>query len=273
MGTGMVHIVMKAKTGTLLFHTWDEASELWRRLIEAFPGLVALVLMPDHVHLVVPQDDRQRVRALQSGYARWRNARRGQRGAAFEPHPQAVAIPDRLHLQRTIRYIHLNPCRARLVNDPLDWPFSTHRDAVGLAWPAARRPEDDPARFHAYVSGDPSVSLEGTHLPWGAGRLLLPDVVVDALSAVMRTPHWRLVERKGADRRLAMGAARDLTDASLRQVGAVFRVTPAAVRSAPPTPSGLIRILERVAGDARFEALDSLDLRRRRTWGRYRAMA
>lgn len=29
--------------------------------------------------------------------------------------------------------MHPNPCRARLVADPLAWPFSTHRDAVGLA--------------------------------------------------------------------------------------------------------------------------------------------
>jgi len=79
--------------------------------------------------------------------------------------PPPEAIPDEKHLRRTIRYVHLNPDRSHLVGDPLSWPWSTHRDATGLAmFPVIER-DAFPARFHAYVSGDPTVNVDGTELP------------------------------------------------------------------------------------------------------------
>lgn len=269
----MVHIVLKAREGKLLFHSWYEAAELWWRLCEAFPAVVAMVLMPDHVHIVLPSDQRTQLGKVASGYARWRNHRRGETGAVFAPQPRAEPIADNLHLQRTVRYIHLNPCRARLVDDPLEWPFSTHRDAVGLAWPAVRRVERDPVWFHAYVSGDPTVSVEGTELPCGSGRLVSPEEAIDATSAVMRIPRSTLVNERGRSRSLCMAVCRATTSASLRAIGAELGVSATAVRKAGEPPARLRKIVERVLGDVRFEALDGVDLRQRRRWGYYRSRA
>src|SRR5208283_2925907 len=109
-------------------------------------------------------------------------------------------IPDFHHLKRQIRYVHLNPCRSRLVRDPMEWEWSTHRDvlgAVGEAWvdlPQLHRiwgARDDEFRriFHAYVSGDPSALVEGTPLPqkpagsWATNLTQITDAVQRAARA------------------------------------------------------------------------------------------
>lgn len=77
---------------------------------------------------------------------------------------------------RGVRYVALNPSRAKLVQDPLEWTWTTHRDVVG----AVAKPWVDPERlahalgrpkkgfaewFHRYVSSAPEVSMTGTPLP------------------------------------------------------------------------------------------------------------
>jgi len=70
----------------------------------------------------------------------------------------------------------LNPCRDGLVRDPLAWPWSTHRDAVGAVaepWVTAATLARELARprngfegwLHRYVSADPSVAVTGTPFP------------------------------------------------------------------------------------------------------------
>jgi hypothetical protein len=55
-------------------------------------------------------------------------------------------------MNRVVAYVHRNPVVDGLVEDPLEWSFSTHRDALGLAIPAVRRLTEDPKRLHDQVS-------------------------------------------------------------------------------------------------------------------------
>ena len=183
----MDHIVARSTPGTLLFRTWTEAQNLWDRLVE-IPAISALVLMPNHIHLLAPDVSEQDFTRRMSGYARWRTHRRGVRGPVWQPHPPFHEMPDSSHTRRTRRYIHLNPCRAGLVDDPLAWPFSTHRDATGLTVDAVVKRSGDAVAFHAYVSADPTVCVEGTWLPQGsAGPRTSLDEVEAAVSALTRS--------------------------------------------------------------------------------------
>ncbi len=100
----------------------------------------------------------------------------------WQPLPPPSVIPDRFHLRRQIRYVALNPCRKNLCRDPLEWYWSTYREFFGatangkgnlytLAMALGERPEGFLDRFHAYVSGDPSVAIQGTPCP----RLIAPQ--------------------------------------------------------------------------------------------------
>jgi hypothetical protein len=160
-----------------------------------------------------------------------------------------------------------------LVNDPLAWAFSTHRDALGLAIPPARRRVPQPARFHAYVSGDPSVRPEGTPLPppvlAGEPHPARFRDVVAAVSALTRTPVDKLSEDKDA-RDLVVNAARLLAGAKLDDLVELTGAPRRSLQRIPIVRSEQVKIVEQVIGDPRFAVLEAGDLRQLPNWERYR---
>ncbi len=268
----MFHLVAHAATARWLFHDWIEGLELWRRVLE-LDGLRAAVVMPDHLHVVVRAVDREQWLQLLRGYARWRNHRRGEQGA---PVWLPAAPPERIsgwkHYRRTLRYIHLNPCRDRLVSDPLAWPLSTHVDFVGLAIPPAVAPDRDPAAFHAYVSGDPSVRVEGSQLPHGLAGLREPTIweTEQAVSALTRTPLTSL-QKRSSQRTLLIQSVKALTSLPRHRVAAELRVSPRTVSRTPDGVDGRIALVERALGDRRLQGLHHQSLQHSQAWRAYRS--
>jgi len=154
----------------------DLASRLWQRLRAMFPKVLAATLMPDHLHVLLRAPAafaQQRLRDMVRALRRRDDAAAGIRWAPVE---MPTSVPNAKHAARQVRYVHLNPCRDELVHDPLAWPWSTHRDAVGAIvdpWvtaaalaPELARPRDGfEGWLHHYVSGDSSVAVAGTALP------------------------------------------------------------------------------------------------------------
>lgn len=124
----MVHLVARARTGFPLADP-SLAFPLWSRLRCVFPDAVACVLMGNHLHLLLQQDDRalRRLRAVIGHTAGW----------PFDRLPEAQTVRGRDKELRMLRYVLLNPCRAGLTEQPSSWLFSTLRDSLGLvedAW-------------------------------------------------------------------------------------------------------------------------------------------
>lgn len=196
---------------------------VWTALRRAFPLAIATVLMPDHPHVVTPGDDaedlRMRLARVVSGFrrSRWGESSRWERVPPPDP------LTDVGKLRRHVRYVALNPNRAKLVTDPLAWLWSTHRDVVGavidpwveagrLAFVFGSERERFSERHHAYVSGDPSVAVAGTSPPATAtaGELALRplgDVLAAAVAAHRAVPED--VRRKTAVRATFFDLARD----------------------------------------------------------------
>ncbi len=268
----MLHYALHARRGLWLFHDWEEAKALWDRVVVVAP-LHHLCLMPDHLHLLAPRVDPRRLHGAMSGHARWLGHRWGWPGLSlWRPVGEPTVVDNPEHLERTRRCVLLNPCRGGLVDDPLGWAFSTHRDATGLAWPLTRRAERDPPNFHAHVSRDPSVNPQGTELP-DFGRLIehpsFEDVLY-ALSSVSRTPASRLLE-KGPRRRQLIHCLRALGEGSTRETASRLGVHHSAVARASAEHDTVVRVVQRVIGDVRFEPLLAGDLRSSRSWQSYRA--
>ncbi len=267
----MLHFAAHALPPSFLFHDWLEAQVLWARLLALAPPR-ALVLMPDHVHLI---SRHLRPRAWQGflrGYANWRNRRRGEEGrCVWLPSQEPRLIADRKHLDRSVRYVALNPCRDRLVSDPLGWPFSSHRDAVGLAIPGAVPCEPDPYRYHGIISGDPSVRPEGTDLPCGMRgmREATPEQVTAAVSALTRTTLDQLQSR-GPARTLLIQSLFACTTLSKRAIARTLGITHGPVCQTAPINDGDHSRVERVLCDPRFPALHDHDLTHSWEWRRYR---
>jgi hypothetical protein len=263
----MLHIVARTVRGRLMFTNWVEGLEVWRCVLRVAPQPAALCVMPDHLHLLVDQDVRAKLGKALSGLARRRNHRTGQGGSWFEPLPEATEVVGEKKRQRSLRYVHLNPCRAGLTSDPLSWPLSTHRDAVGLT-SIKVGPRRQPVRFHTYVSSDPHVSPQGTELPGLVTSTTDPLAVLVAVTAVTRVPYPRIRLDRHA-RGMAIGALGDLCPLPQRQLATLLGVSRTTVRATPVPP---MRELERVAsvvGDPRFGPIDEASLLRLRGWRRY----
>jgi putative transposase len=90
----------------------------------------AYCLMPNHVHVIVTPRDADGLRRtfgdLHRRYTGHVNARNQWTGHLWQARFGSVAM-DEDHLIAAIRYVSLNPVRARLVERARDWPWSSVR--------------------------------------------------------------------------------------------------------------------------------------------------
>jgi hypothetical protein len=121
------HLVATTRGRVRVLLQPEHAVWLWTRLMAAFPDALSLVLMPDHLHFVVLPGLRLQLIHVLSRFT----ARTGIRFDVLEPEP----IHSRDIAGRKIRYGFFNPLRARSVDDPWRWRWSTLRDLGGAAYP------------------------------------------------------------------------------------------------------------------------------------------
>jgi len=90
-------------------------------------------LMPNHTHLIaVPADKGGLASAIGEAhrrYARMINFREGWRGYFWQGRFSSF-IMDNQYLLAATRYIELNPVKAKLVNDPIDYKWSSYKAHV-----------------------------------------------------------------------------------------------------------------------------------------------
>ncbi len=253
-----VHLVARLSLGLTLSDT--QAAWLWAALRRFAPHALAVVLMPDHFHLIVAVGDPARARRRLS---RTLQAYSRRFGGGWTTPDDVRVIPDRAQLRRQVRYVALNPCRRGLVDDPLRWLWSTHRDVVGAVcdpWVSAERlaaslgewTRGFADRHHSYVSGDPSVTVRGTPPP----RLIevadaAPTTILAAAEAALRhVPGGRRAARRRAVLFVALGRACRFAVDDLRRLVPIGRTT-AYRRSSAVAPDDL-RAARMCLGDPRL---------------------
>jgi putative transposase len=116
--------------------------------------------MPNHVHIILTPTDEDGLRRafgeLHRRYTGYINARRRTTGHLWQGRFGSVAM-DEPHFVTALRYVALNPVRARLVKRPEDWAWSSTRallagqdDHVVRVAPALARVGD----FAAFLGED-----------------------------------------------------------------------------------------------------------------------
>jgi putative transposase len=106
-------------------------------LSETATSCYAWVLLPNHVHLLL-RTGRVPIatvmRRLLTGYAVTYNRRHRRHGHLFQNRYKSVLCQEDPYLLELVRYIHLNPLRAKIVSDldGLDsYPYAGHRVVLG----------------------------------------------------------------------------------------------------------------------------------------------
>jgi putative transposase len=98
-------------------------------------SLTAWVLMTNHYHLVVQTPEANLSRGmhwLNSTYAGWFNHRHKRSGHLFQGRFHSFLIERETYLRELLRYVVLNPVRAKMVARPEDYRWSSYRSTAGL---------------------------------------------------------------------------------------------------------------------------------------------
>ena len=89
---------------------------------EGLYKLHAFVIMPDHVHLLLTTDDLARtMQRIKGGFSR----RIKSAFPIWQPGYTDHLVPDRGHFETRKTYIHQNPVKAHLAENPEDYPYSS----------------------------------------------------------------------------------------------------------------------------------------------------
>jgi putative transposase len=98
-------------------------------------SVTAWVLMTNHFHLVIQTEEPNLSRGmhwLNSAYAGWFNRTHGRCGHLYQGRFQAFLIDRESYFAEVLRYVVLNPVRAKMVERPEDYRWSSYRATAGL---------------------------------------------------------------------------------------------------------------------------------------------
>jgi putative transposase len=135
----LYHVTSRGNGRQDIFLTDDDRLAFLAYLGEAvkrFGWLVsAWVLMTNHFHLVIQTPNPNLSRGMQwlnGTYAAWFNQRHGRCGHLFQGRFHSVLIEKESYFAKVLRYVVLNPVRAKMVDRPEDYRWSSFRAMAGL---------------------------------------------------------------------------------------------------------------------------------------------
>ena len=136
----------------------------------------AYCLMPNHVHLILTPEAAdglgRAVGETHRRYTNFINARGRWTGHLFQSRFSSVAM-DESHLLAAVRYVSLNPVRARLAGRAEDWPWSSVRAHVAGQDDAlvdVRPVLDRTLRFEDLIEDGSEEGFAGLRRAEGSGR-------------------------------------------------------------------------------------------------------
>jgi len=135
------HVMVRGIEGRAIFRDAQDREDFLRRVgeVAVATGLTvyAWALLPNHLHLLVRTGRTplaQAMRSLLTGYAGAFNRRHRRRGHLFQNRYKSIVVEEEPYLLELVRYIHLNPLRAKVVADlrALDrYPYTGHAVLLG----------------------------------------------------------------------------------------------------------------------------------------------
>lgn len=97
--------------------------------------LYCYCLMSNHVHLQIATDDTEIwtiMKKINWSYSKYFNKKYDKVGHLFQNRYYSVIIEDDAYLLQTSKYIHLNPVKAGIVDQPIKYPWSSYGVYMGV---------------------------------------------------------------------------------------------------------------------------------------------
>lgn len=92
--------------------------------------IYAYCLLPNHFHILIQVNKinlSKIMQILMTAYTMFINRKYGRVGHVFQGRFQSIIVEKETYLLQVQRYIHLNPVKARLVNRPETYPWSSYK--------------------------------------------------------------------------------------------------------------------------------------------------
>jgi len=135
---GLYHVILRGNAQQDIFFDDDDRQVFYDLLGEGcrrFGYRVhAFCLMSNHVHLAIQTSEKPLSLGLHNlsfRYTRHVNKTQDRGGHLFQGRYKALLVDADSYLLELVRYIHLNPVRARLVRDAINYPHSGHTGYMG----------------------------------------------------------------------------------------------------------------------------------------------
>lgn len=137
---GLYHIICRGNHRQVTFLDEPDYTEFLHRISfykERYQFLFyAFILMPNHIHLLIEMTDAPLSKIMQGitqSYTQYFNKRHIRVGHLFQGRYKAILCDKDSYLLELVRYIHLNPVRAKMVERPEDYRWSSHINYLGNA--------------------------------------------------------------------------------------------------------------------------------------------
>lgn len=138
MPGGFFHVILRGNARQDIFAVAADR-EAWESLVgDALQRyghrIHAYCWMTNHVHIAIQSGAKPLGRFmayLASNYARRFNQRLKRSGHLFERRYKAILVNEDEYLKELVRYIHMNPVRAKMVERCADYPWSSHNPYTG----------------------------------------------------------------------------------------------------------------------------------------------
>jgi putative transposase len=163
----------------------------------------AFAIMSNHLHIVLKTPQPNLARGMQtflSAYANGWSRRHRFYGHVFQGRYRTELVEDETYLWTVTRYVHLNPVRAGLVEQPAAWPWSSYPgyarrgrrlnwvayDDLLASWVRAFGGQDSAAAYRRYVTAG---LAEPPQSPWTEayhGWILGSRAFIDRVGAIVR---------------------------------------------------------------------------------------
>ena len=137
------HIMVRGIDKSNIFRDTKDKAQFLERLgqnvQDAKCSVYAWVLMDNHVHILFRSGQSgisAVMRKLLTWYAQYFNRRHRRRGHLFENRYKSILCDEDNYLLSLVRYIHLNPVRARIIQTMTEmdkYPWSGHRSIIEKA--------------------------------------------------------------------------------------------------------------------------------------------
>jgi putative transposase len=192
----LYHVMARGNGGQAIFTDDEDRCRFYLLLQEGGEKfghrIHAFCLMKNHVHLAIQVGDKPLSRIMQHlcfRYTQWVNSRQKRVGHLFQGRYKAILVDADSYLVELVRYIHLNPVRAKIVKDPEKYLWSGHRAYMGqgtLPWLTtewvllqfSRRLKTARTKYREFIKyGMDEGHRQEFHVGTSGGRILGDDAV------------------------------------------------------------------------------------------------